>query len=160
MVLSFLHIQKKQIRHEVKDLILKGLDKEELVLLKFSREIHASLHWEKEFEFEYKGEMYDVVEQEFRGDSIFYWCWWDKEETELNKKRSEYTAQILGQDQERNQRQEQLIQFYKQLFFERANVNSNYQELIVEDIPHVNPIYHRPFIAMSNPPPIQPFQNI
>ncbi len=154
IVLSFMQYQKKQIRREVKSLILKGVDKSELVLLKFSRETHESLRWEKDHEFEYKDEMYDVVEKEVRSDSIFYWCWWDKEETDLNKKRNDYTAQILGKDQQRNQKQEQLFQFFKQLYFAKTLVVNYPENLKDNNIPYQKAIYNSPYPFIFYPPPI------
>lgn len=84
---SWLEYEKHRVREEVKERILAGLDKQELVLLKFTlAESMSELSWEHEREFEYKEEMYDVVEKEFRGDSVFLWCWRDREESDLNKR--------------------------------------------------------------------------
>jgi len=83
----FLQWQKKQVKKEVKRQIIKGMDKEYLVLLKFSYpETTTLLRWEHSREFEYRGEMYDVVETIAEEDSVAYWCWHDQRETRLNRR--------------------------------------------------------------------------
>lgn len=107
------------VRKEIKRKIIKGLDKQELVLLKFSKnEAQTVLRWEHAKEFEFKCEMYDVVETKITNDSIHYWCWWDFEETSLNKKLFELTSLALNNNPQKKETQNQLIDFYKSLFCE------------------------------------------
>lgn len=116
---GFLYIQKKQVKREVKWKIIEGLQKEELVLIKITAEEEKEeLHWEHSKEFEYKGEMYDVVEKKHFGDSSYYWCWWDHKETALNKKLSSLVDSFLGNSQQRDKNKEKVIDFYSSLFFE------------------------------------------
>lgn len=117
--IGFLKYQKKLVKKEIKRKIIAGLDKQELVLLKFStKETQTLLRWEHAKEFEFKGEMYDVVETKITSDSIHYWCWWDFEETALNKKLFELTSLALNNNPQKKETQNQLINFYKSLFFE------------------------------------------
>lgn len=44
---------------------------------------HPELIWTEDDEFRYYGEMYDILSQEQRGDTIWYTCFHDKAETEL-----------------------------------------------------------------------------
>ncbi len=84
---SWLAYERHRVREEVKERMLAGLQEDELVLLKFTlTQTVTELSWEHAREFEYKGEMYDVVEKEVRGDSVFFWCWRDREETDLNRR--------------------------------------------------------------------------
>ncbi len=83
---GWIQIRKVQVRKEVREIISGEAGKEELVLLRFSLEEAAGLlRWEHPGEFEFGGEMYDVVERRVTGDSVCYWCWWDRKETDLNK---------------------------------------------------------------------------
>jgi len=94
---SWLEYQKQIVRKEVKERIAARLDKNELVFLKFTgKQSETELSWEHSREFEYKGEMYDVVEKEVRGDSVFFWCWRDCEETDLNRR----IEALIGQETE------------------------------------------------------------
>ncbi len=78
-------IQKLNIKKTVAEIIDNGIEKENLILLKFSyADSKSKLRWEHSREFEYKNQMYDIVEVEYTEDSIIYWCWHDKEETEIN----------------------------------------------------------------------------
>ncbi len=97
--------------------MIAGLDKSELVLLKFSRAAaQTQLRWEHAKEFELEGQMYDVVETELKGDTLYYICWWDHEETKLNKQLKNLVAGVLGNDAERRETQKRLLHFYESLY--------------------------------------------
>jgi hypothetical protein len=84
---TYLSMQKKSIKKGIKSRIISGIDENELCLLGFLKsETDEKLRFEHEKEFEYLGEMYDIVDVKCSGDSIYYLCWWDHEETKLNKK--------------------------------------------------------------------------
>jgi len=122
----FLKLQKKQIKKEIKWKMIAGLDRDELVLLKFTKEeAQRKLHWEHSKEFEYNGEMYDIAHNSTKGDSIFYWCWWDHKETKLNRQLKELVAFALGNNQQRKNNQEQLADFYKSLYWQRSHAKLN-----------------------------------
>lgn len=93
------------------------MDKKELVLLKFTKaEKETKLRWKHSKEFEFKGQMYDVVESEISGDTLFYRCWWDNEETKLNKKLTNLVSDILGNNQQNKENNKRLVQFFKSLY--------------------------------------------
>lgn len=97
-------------------MMIAGMDRSELVLLKFSfSEINSGLRWEHDKEFEYRSQMYDIVEKIIKVDSVYYWCWWDHEETALNKELDNLVAKTLGTDRENNSRQKRLVEFYKSI---------------------------------------------
>ncbi|MBK9726698.1 MAG: hypothetical protein IPO86_01125 [Saprospiraceae bacterium] len=113
-----LHLQKKQVKREVKRKMIAAIDKAELVLLKFTdREKQAQLKWEHEKEFEYKDEMFDIVESEFKGDTSYYWCWWDHEETKLNRQLNELVSSAMGDNPKNQENQIRLYDFFKALYF-------------------------------------------
>lgn len=114
---SWLQYQKKLVKKQVKRHIMAGLDRQDLVLLKFTEaEAQAKLRWEHAREFEYEGQMFDVVEREIRGDTLFYWCWWDSEETMLNKELSALAARVWRKDARHQQQQQRLTWFFESLF--------------------------------------------
>lgn len=89
----FLQIQRQLIKKEIKHRIIEGIDKDELVVLRFTRtESEEKLRWKESREFEYGGEMYDIVDSESGGDTVTYWCWWDRAETKLNKHLNEQAS--------------------------------------------------------------------
>ncbi|MGA0555549.1 hypothetical protein ACO2Q8_02790 [Larkinella sp. VNQ87] len=82
---SLLHVQKFRVKQQVAERLAAGENESRLVLLKLAvSEVKTQLRWEHEREFEYRGQMYDVVETILTGDSVLYRCWWDQEETRLN----------------------------------------------------------------------------
>lgn len=119
MTYLWLNLEKQEVKHEVKRKIIAGLDKSDLVLISLSKaEAETELEWEHSKEFEFEGEMYDVVKSEVTSDSVKYWCWWDFEETALNKNLAELVNQLFGSDPGKKQNEQNLITFYKSLFSE------------------------------------------
>lgn len=97
--------------------MIAGINPEELVLLKFSKEeTQTKLRWEHSKEFEYNGQMYDIVSKEVKGDSIFYRCWWDHDETKLNKKLKSLVANAFNKS-ENNQMTHFNLQHYLSSLF-------------------------------------------
>ncbi|WP_339701957.1 hypothetical protein [uncultured Marixanthomonas sp.] len=152
----WLTFHKKSLKKEVKWKLIAGIDKEELVLLKFSKtEIDKKVRWEHAKEFEYKGQMYDIVETNITKDSIAYWCWWDYEETKLNKDLNKIFSGVLKTDTETNEKRKRLINFYRTLFVQSKPVWQLYTagtDTLKEKIIY-STIYYK---SISFPPPETP----
>ncbi len=75
--------------------------KERLVRLGFTRSgINRKVRWEHPREFEFEGQMYDVIAIDTLGDSLFVQCWLDLEETRLkqnNGTEQEHPVPLAGQ---------------------------------------------------------------
>ncbi len=113
-----LQFQKKQVKKEIKWKMIAGIDKEELVLLKFTeKEIQTQLKWKHAKEFEYKSEMYDVVETNTLSDTTYYWVWWDHQETKLSKQLNKLVSFALGNNPKQQENQKKLQNFFKSLYF-------------------------------------------
>ena len=114
-----LQLQKWRVKHEVKAKLIQGLDKSELTHLTFSKsQIETELDWEDDREFEYKGEMYDVIERHEKGDSVEVVCWHDKAETELNQRLQRLIAKATHGSHEHHTCETQYFQFLKSLAIE------------------------------------------
>ena len=114
---TFLHYQKQIIRKEVKKQIIAGIEKENLVLLSFTDEEAENLiEWEHSKEFEFNNIMYDIVYQKKTGDTTYYWCWEDSNETEINSN----LENLLSRDSKTKQNKERLANFFKSLFFNQT----------------------------------------
>lgn len=97
--------------------IKKQLQKEDEVLLEFTTyESITLLVWEHSREFEYKGEMYDIIRMETNGDSVWYWCYHDKKETKLRKNIQSLLAYFLGTSPQNRTHQKHLVDFFKTLY--------------------------------------------
>lgn len=133
--------------------MIHDLDREELALLKFSKEeTETRLKWKHSREFEYNGSMYDIVETEVREDSIIYWCWWDHKETKLNKQLAQLVSIALnGSPQNQNQKW-QIQQIIKTLYYDKQVIEISSEDIIFQDsntpycfsIKQCNPQQHSP----------------
>ncbi|MFZ6051543.1 hypothetical protein [Halocola ammonii] len=120
-----LHIQKEALQREIKWSIAEGLPKSQLTQLSFqSDEIDSLVNWKHSKEFEYEGEMFDIVQTEITGDSTHFWCWWDKEETLLNKRIDKLAYVALSGDEKTHKQQEHFLMFVKLLNLPPKNVTS------------------------------------
>ncbi len=110
-------MQRRAVRHAVKQqLIAEAPDSEwTLLALRMPQDAHR-LEWEHEREFAFEGRMYDVVKLQTVGDSVFYWCWADDEETELHRRLEELFARIWPDAPQPNKTKEQILDFWKKLF--------------------------------------------
>lgn len=154
----YLSHQKKQLKREVKWEIIDGIDKSELVMIHLSKvEAKERLEWEHSKEFEFQEEMYDVVEYEETADSVKYWCWWDHEETALNKNLTEVVNNLLGNHPDKKEKEQKLISFYQTLFSEKS-----FQWKALKFTQISNPITDYRFISKIhiNPIPTPPPQKI
>lgn len=113
----WLTYQQHQHKEEVKSQLAAQTSKDELVLLKFTpTESQTKLRWEHSREFEYNGQMYDIVETSTRNDTIYYWCWWDHEETKLNRQLTALLANESEENDKKKEHQERVISFYYSLY--------------------------------------------
>lgn len=99
--------------------MIAGIDKSELVILKFSNaETQSKLKWKHAKEFEFNNQMYDIVDKEISKDSVQYWCWWDYKETKLNKQLNELLVGVFQHDSKSKEKQDLLFKFYKSVYFQ------------------------------------------
>ena len=95
--LTWLNLERSIVKKAVDRHIVAGVEESDLVLLEFSREETGTLlRWEHAREFEYDGQMYDVVETWAVGDTVFFRCWWDREETALNNRMRALALRAFG----------------------------------------------------------------
>ncbi len=95
-------LQQRACRKAVKTMLIEGISDHELVLLVFHRdEAEHKLRFEEEHEFEYEGQMYDIVKSRQLNDSLYFWCWPDAKETALNKHFEEQWQMAWGSSAQR-----------------------------------------------------------
>lgn len=137
--------------------MIAGIDEEELVLLKFTTDEAATkLQWEHSKEFEYKGQMYDVVSKKVKGDTIYFRCWWDHEETKLNKKLKKLATVAFDRNEEKQNTQRVfynfLFSFYYKDVFEWQAKPSHIDWAIFKDSMHAV-VFNSLFLPPPTPPP-------
>ncbi len=116
--LCILNFQKQKVRKQVKRQIIAGISKDQLVLLKFTKQDSANLEWKHAKEFKYQGYFYDIVEKEKHQDTIYYWCWWDFEETQLSKQLDHLLVHAFAKHPPASKSKLAFYAFYSKLFSE------------------------------------------
>lgn len=112
-----LRYQQRLLRREIKRKMMAGIDKEALVVLRFSAaDQQQQLRWEHDREFAYQGEMYDVVYRRTTGDTTTFWLWWDHEETRLNRQLDRWAVLALAGSPRQQEKAQRLALFFKTLF--------------------------------------------
>lgn len=108
-------------------MIINGMDDSQLIAFTFSaRDSAEVLLWKHAREFQFEGEMYDIVRFEFAGgDSTRYICWHDKDETRLNEQIASLLPNVFGHHDQTRQTKDRLVQFYTHLYFEWSAIEFN-----------------------------------
>lgn len=98
-IYGWLKFEKRAIQKSVKRQLMEGIPKDELIQFTFAKSDTATLlNWIHGKEFEFQGEMYDIVTRYYSPDSVKYDLWWDHEETELNRKLASLTNALINQN--------------------------------------------------------------
>jgi len=109
-------VREKAIKRSVKAMVLNGIPEEDLVHLAFHiGESDSKIVWKEHAEFSYQNEMYDVVRTLQYGDSIHYFCWHDKEETQLKKHWRKLIRECIDVDPVRKQNKKKKADFENSL---------------------------------------------
>jgi hypothetical protein len=98
--------------------------------------------------------MYDITSTEIHGDTTYYWCWWDYEETKLNKQLKGLVAGALGKDPRNKEHQNRLINFFKSLFFVETvhEINNGFEKICKKYFTPIN-CYQSLYLSPPTPPP-------
>jgi len=113
----YLSFQQKSIKVAVQNQLEEGISINQMVKLTFSRsEIDKVLRWEHAKEFEYQGQMYDIIEVIEKGDSTQYLCWWDKAETASKEKIRKLITEEINKSKPGNQKSYKLSDYYKSIY--------------------------------------------
>lgn len=109
---------------------MKSCNDEDLVFIAFTKEeTQTLLNWKHSKEFEYNGEMYDIVHKRETQDSVYYKLWWDKEETFLNNKVKQLANSVFSSDTNHQNEELSISLVMKSLFFEtKAEIQNDFHE--------------------------------
>lgn len=92
-------------KKEVKQIIKAGIPDEKLVLKTFHKDIFENefdnFKWTKKNEFRFKNEMYDIIKTEFKGDSVYFYCFHDLKESKLFKNLDQIVSKFFNEDKEK-----------------------------------------------------------
>lgn len=154
---SWLWLQTHQqaARYDARITLSNIEDDENLVLWKFTtHEAATQLFWEHTREFEYKGEMYDIVRFEKHGDTTWYWCHHDRKESRVKKAMNSLVSTWLGTNPQQHQDQQRILDFLKTLYTHQT-IHSTPEDTWTKK-QHSTGLYdwlQDPHIALHTPPP-------
>lgn len=110
-----------ELRENFSERYTQSENKERVQTLIFSKsEISQVLKWEHDREFEYQGQMYDVLEVHDKGEQVEYLVWHDEEESELKEKERKYE----DFDHEAPERAQSKSSFHLTFFFQEIPLTS------------------------------------
>lgn len=150
----WLQLRKAEVRREVKHKLMAALPKEALVRIALPAGDTLQVRWEHSREFEQAGEMYDIAQRTVVGDSIVYYCWWDREETQLNQALAQLTGRYLAGDIPWQEQGSRVVVFLRQLALPppvlavTANITCSAKIYLSE-----RGRYTPPALALNSPPP-------
>lgn len=152
---TWLHYKKAVVKQEVQKQINDGIDQSKLVLLEFTKEeIQTELRWEHAREFEYKHKMYDVIRTETSGDKVYYWCWYDHEETMVNRQLDELTAQAAETNHKNKESRALLVSKQETLYCMFSfDFNFNLGESLTHPAGYFDHLYPQIYSQPPTPPP-------
>ncbi len=135
--------------------MIAGLDESRLVKLVFTHEeAKVMLHWEHSKEFEFNGQLYDVVRQQYGASLVTFWCFPDHAETRLQKQLTTLLRINLQKDTQRQEKQSQVRHFYKNLFYSYNRDTHLYTMAMKVDYFFYNQNHPGPpYISSPSPPP-------
>jgi hypothetical protein len=108
----YLNWHKHTLKKSIKKELIHQTALNELELLTFKRsEINTRVSWKDAHEFSLNGNMYDIVSSQIVNDSIYYWCWPDRKETQLNAQLYHLLDTALGQNPVRSESTTKLFQY-------------------------------------------------
>ena len=120
---SVLQWQKKAVRKEVKKRINDGLKDEELVKLTFLKnDVDKLLNWIKKDEFDFNGQMYDIVRSWESNDSVFYMCWKDDDESIIKQRLNQLSELEWSKNTSNKRQNERKTDFYKNLICTKQDI--------------------------------------
>lgn len=128
---SWFFLQKQFLKREAKRIIERTIGEDQFIKLSFTKKkIRNMLTWENEHEFEFQGNMYDVVKTNTYADSVVYICWLDKKETKLNSKLVYLLNSKLISNSTSTKNQIQVFSIFKILYFDQKFENQNFDLVI------------------------------
>jgi hypothetical protein len=117
VIWSYFAVKQQMVKNEVEEKRNEGFNKDVVKILTFAKkDIKNILRWEHDREFEFLGEMYDVISSKESKDSVSYTCYWDIEETKIKKQ----IAKLLFSDNEnfpfQHEKEAKMIEYFKQFY--------------------------------------------
>ncbi|MFA5419001.1 MAG: hypothetical protein WC341_11140 [Bacteroidales bacterium] len=152
---TWLQIEKAIVKKSVKQIVIQGLSDDQLVKFEFLKnEIDSKVRWHHKNEFEFKGDMYDILRRIESEQLVTLWCFKDEEETKLKQKIAALLENELNQDEQRKEKKEKTLHFYKNLFCKAGFIFESGQYLLTKKYCITNSKQNTTYLfSPPSPPP-------
>ncbi len=154
-IFGWLSIEREAVRKNAKHKLMKTVSDDELMAFTFPIEdTTTKLQWEHAREFEYGGEMYDIVRRSYSDHEVTYHVWWDHEETLLNRKLTQLSSIYFNDSPVKKKSDRQLSFFMQQLFVDplSSQLTPPVYSINQHIYAYLSP-YTDPEIEVCTPPP-------
>lgn len=150
----FLEFEKSKARDFAQLALANEENPTQMVWLKFTKEeIKNDLRWEHKGEFEYKGQMYDISRRIEKGDTTYFYCYWDKLETLINAKLNDLIALHTAGKNKQNDT-ELLVSLFKAVYLTSNNIIEIYfPSLVVMNTAAIHNANYNTDLKLESPPP-------
>jgi hypothetical protein len=119
-------------KKHVKRSIMYNTPKDELIRFDFQLSDTVLLNWKHNKEFEWQGEMYDIIYREYHNDGVIYYAWHDARETALNNQMARLYRSIFFST-ENNSNQDICLQLILKGWLCEQLENNNFAKTISEE---------------------------
>jgi hypothetical protein len=150
----FLEFEKSKARDYAQLALVNEENPTQMVWLKFTKEeIKNDLRWEHSGEFEYKGQMYDISKREEKGDTTYFYCYWDKFETLINAKLNDLIALHTAGKNKQNDT-ELIVSLFKAVYLTANNIiEIDFPSLVAMNTSAIHPAHYNTDLKLESPPP-------
>ena len=158
VIWSYFMVKQQMVKNEVEEKRNEGFNKDVVKILTFAKkDIKNIVRWEYDREFEFLGEMYDVISSKESKDSVSYTCYWDIEETKIKKQ----IAKLFFSDNEKlpfqHEKEAKMIEYFKQFYtFQNVIILADklYQDISLHLLNNKEIVFIKQlFNTVPNPPP-------
>lgn len=150
----FLEFEKSKARDYAQLALANEENPTQMVWLKFTKEeIKNDLRWEHKGEFEYKGQMYDISKRIEKGDTTYFYCYWDKFETLINAKLNDLIALHTAGKNKQNDT-ELIVSLFKAVYLTSNNmIEIDFSSIVAMNKSFFQTIYYNTDLQLESPPP-------
>lgn len=148
-------LEKTEIRNKVFNQIRSGIAPEKLIQFSFTKLEVQQLNWKKVHEFEFEGEMYDIVASNIVNDIIQYTCFHDTKETKLKRRLYKFLSQFIDSDHHNDSDNQRTNSIQKVYFNQYSCFDDLVNRLFVSRnvVPYYLSLYSYEYLDISPPPP-------
>lgn len=151
----FLEMEKAKAKRHAALVIAGEENPVEMVHLAFTEaQMKADLRWEHDREFEYRGQMYDIISSEVKGDTTYFYAYWDKLESIINHKLNELITLHLGGEADEKDESQLVVSLLKALYI---HPNQDSAKILEKIDPikflEIKAIYNSTLQGIDGPPP-------